>query len=155
MSASFDNLSLLDDDDTISFLDGRQTMSDGDGGAVLRNSVECSLDDSFATDIDGTCSFVKDENLGFSDDGSCDGNALALAARKLSAAVTDNSIISLRGWSAMDFEKRIDEGTPASGNLSMNSSANASLQASLTSSSFASSGSFSHSDPIRPWATFL
>ena len=51
MVSELDDLALFQDDDLVSFLDGREAVGDGDGRAVLGDAVEGCLDDLLAADL--------------------------------------------------------------------------------------------------------
>ena len=70
-------------------------MGDSDRGSVLGHLIESCLDNSFAANIDRAGRFVKDKDLWLSYDGTCDGNALSLATRKLGTAIANGGIVSL------------------------------------------------------------
>lgn len=95
MSAGFHNTSLLQNNNPVGLLDGRETMGNGDRGAVLSNPVERGLHDLLATNIDGTGGLVKDDNLGLPYNAASNSDTLALATGKLRAAVADGGIVSL------------------------------------------------------------
>lgn len=62
--ALLNNLSLIQHDDLVCMLNGRQSVCDDDGGSVLGKCDERILDELFCMRIDTRGSLVKDENLG-------------------------------------------------------------------------------------------
>ncbi len=70
-------------------------MGNRDGGAALRDPVQCGLDETLALDIDGAGGFVEDNDLWLLDDTPGNGDSLLLAARQLYAAISYLSVIAL------------------------------------------------------------
>ena len=70
-------------------------MGDSDCRSRLRNAVKSSLYDLLSTDVDSTGSFVENEDCWLADDGPGNGDTLSLTTRKLSTAVSNESIIPL------------------------------------------------------------
>ena len=80
MRTIFDNCSVIDDNDTIKFCDGAQTVSNDDACAVLHQIIECVLDKFLTFAIKSTCSFVEYKDGRIFQNCAGDGNALPLAA---------------------------------------------------------------------------
>jgi hypothetical protein len=79
MRAALDDASGIKDVDDICFLDGRQTMSDGDGSPSLRRGIECRLHHLLALRVESTGRLVQQENLRVADECACDRNTLLLS----------------------------------------------------------------------------
>ena len=71
--ALLNNLSLIQHDDLVRMLNGRQSVCYDDGGAVLRKCDERILDELFCVRIDARGSLVKDEDLRICDVGTQEG----------------------------------------------------------------------------------
>ena len=81
MSTLLDCPSFSQDNNTIGFFDGRETMSDSDGCATFCDSVKSHLDHFFAFGIDSAGSFVEYDDLWLLDYASCNGDTLFLTSR--------------------------------------------------------------------------
>ena len=79
--ALLNNLSLIQHDDLVRMLNGRQSVCDDDGGAVLRKCDERILDELFCVRIDTRGGLVKDEDLRISNVRAQESQELALAGR--------------------------------------------------------------------------
>lgn len=64
-------------------------MGDGDRRPASGDSIEGRLDDLLASDIDGTCSFVEDQESGTLDNTSRDRQSLSLPATECDPSITD------------------------------------------------------------------
>ncbi len=89
-------LSLLDDEDLVGAADGGEAVGDDEGGAALHEVVQAVLDEGFGFGVEGAGGFVEDEDAGVGEDGAGDGDALALAAGELDAALADDGVVLLR-----------------------------------------------------------
>ena len=79
MRTIFDDCSVIDNNDTIKFCDGAQTVGDDDARAVLHQIVECVLDKFLALAIKRTCRFIKYQDRGIFQYRAGNRNALPLA----------------------------------------------------------------------------
>jgi hypothetical protein len=70
-------------------------MSDGDGRATLRNSIESKLNNLFALRINSTGGLVEYDDLWFLDYTSCDGDSLFLTSGKFYTTVANFCVIPL------------------------------------------------------------
>ena len=64
MVAFFDDSALLQDYNLIGFLDGRQSMSNGDGRSACADFVQCGLHESLSPYVNRTRRFIQNQNLG-------------------------------------------------------------------------------------------
>ena len=74
-----DDPSLVKHVDHICFLNRTQSMSNGDGGAALRGSIQGCLDDLFGLRVESRGGFVEEENSGVADESAGNGDTLFLA----------------------------------------------------------------------------
>ena len=79
-TASLNNLTVLEDSDARTFLNGGQTMGHDNRGSVDHHILEGFLDLALGDFIEGARCFIKEQNLWVSNDSSCDGDTLFLAA---------------------------------------------------------------------------
>ena len=93
--ALFDDLSFVEDVDFVGVLDGGQAVGDGDGGACTHESLKGFLYESLALGVEGAGGFVKDEDGRVLEDGTGDGDALALTAAETAAAVADVCVVAV------------------------------------------------------------
>ena len=59
MRADFSKLAVMQDDDTVAFLDGRKAMGDDQRSAAFHNALDRALDQLLGLGVDRTCRFVK------------------------------------------------------------------------------------------------
>ena len=96
MCTAFFDDAVIQDKDLVGILDGRQAVSDDEGGTADHELVERILHDLLAFRIECGGRFVKDEDLRILQDRSCDGDALALTAGEDEAAIADLGIDAAR-----------------------------------------------------------
>ena len=96
MCTAFFDDAVIQDKDLVGILDGRQAVSDDEGGTADHELVERILHDLLAFRIKCGGRFVKDEDLRILQDRSCDGDALALTAGEDEAAIADLGIDAAR-----------------------------------------------------------
>ena len=70
-------------------------MGDDEGGAALHQVAEAGLDHGLGFGVQGAGGLVEDEDARVGKDGAGDGEALALAAGELDAALADDSVVLL------------------------------------------------------------
>ena len=70
-------------------------MGDRNGGSGRGEPVKCFLDYLFRFRIESRCGLVKNQYRRVLEDGSCNADALSLASRELSSAVSDVCLIAL------------------------------------------------------------
>ena len=75
-----DNLAILEDSNARTFLYGSQTVGYHNRGSVHHHILEGLLDLALRNFIESACCFIKKQNLGVSNDSSCDGDTLFLAS---------------------------------------------------------------------------
>lgn len=63
MITRLDDSALLKNDNTVRIFDCGQSMCDDDGRSVLCCFVERGLYNLLATDINGTCRFIQNQNI--------------------------------------------------------------------------------------------
>ena len=95
VGSAFYDLALFDDEDLIGAANGGETMGDDEGGAALHEEVEAVLDEGFGFGVEGAGGFVENEDAGVGEYGAGDGEALALAAGELDAALADDGVVAL------------------------------------------------------------
>jgi hypothetical protein len=87
VAAGFGDAPVVDDVDGIYLADGREAVGDDEGGAVLHQVFEGLLHEFFGGRIEGARGFIKNEDGRVLEQGAGDGDALALAAGELYAAL--------------------------------------------------------------------
>ena len=96
MGTAFFDDAVIQDKDLVGILDGRQAVSDDEGGTADHELVERILHDLLAFRIECGGRFVQDEDLRILQDRSCDGDALTLTAGEDEAAIADLGIDATR-----------------------------------------------------------
>src|SRR2546428_735321 len=77
-----------------------EPMRDHEGGASLHQLFGCAHDLGFSSEVDRAGRLVQDQDGSIAQEGTCQRNALTLAAREAVTAFADNSGISL--WLVQD-----------------------------------------------------
>ena len=95
VGSAFYDLTLLYDEDLVGSADGGEAVGDDEGGAALHEEIEAVLDHGFGLGVEGAGGFVEDEDAGVGEDGAGDGDALALAAGELDAALAYDGVVLL------------------------------------------------------------
>src|SRR5258706_10507852 len=95
VGAALQVFSRLDHQDLIGTPDRGETMCDHEGRSALHQIREPLLDHLLALAIQAGSSFVEDQDARIGQNGTRDGDALPLSARKFYAALTDDSVITL------------------------------------------------------------
>ena len=95
VGSRLDDAALVDDEDAVGVADGGEAVGDEEGGSSLHEGFEGLLDETLALGIEGAGGFVEDEDGRVAEDGACDGDALALTAGELDAAVADGGLVTL------------------------------------------------------------
>ena len=95
MSALFDDAISRQDQDAVGMADGRQTVGDDQGGSAVCQAQQRLLHRPFALVVERAGCFVEDQDLRVLEEGAGDGDALALAARELDAALADIGVIAM------------------------------------------------------------
>ena len=76
-------------------VNGRETVSNDNGGSSLPGFIKGFLDNLLTLCVQGRGGFIKKEDLGASDECSCDGDSLLLSPTQLGTLATNISSISL------------------------------------------------------------
>ena len=79
MGALFDDVAVVEDDDTVGIADGAETVGDDKGSTALHQRVHASLYKPFRTGVDGGCGLVEDEHGRIADGSTGDGNQLSFS----------------------------------------------------------------------------
>ena len=95
MRPRFGDLAGLDGDDAVALPHRRQAVGDDDHGAPLRDARQVILDDLFAFGVQRRGRFVEDQDTRIVDQRAGNGDALALAARQVAAALVDDRVIAV------------------------------------------------------------
>ncbi len=99
VGAAFDDASLLDDEDLVGAADRGEAVGDDEGRPSLHEVAEAVLNHGLGLGVEGAGSLIEDEDAGVGQDGAGDGDALALAAGELDAALADDGFVLL--WEAL------------------------------------------------------
>src|SRR6185312_11728207 len=94
MAAFLDDAALVHDDQPVHRGDGRKPMGDGDDGLALHEPVEVLLDRGLDLRIERGRGFVEDQYRRILQHHTSDRDALALATRKLDAALADMGVVA-------------------------------------------------------------
>src|SRR5258706_15762322 len=76
----------------VALLNSTETVRDRDRGATLRCMIQCILNDSFTVSIESRRGFIKEQDSGITEQSTGNGDALLLAAAKLTTFTTDFSV---------------------------------------------------------------
>ena len=96
MVAALDNEAAFDDKNLIGAADGGEPVGDDEGGAALHELVEAGLDHGLRFGVERAGGFVENEDARLGKKGAGDGEALALAAGELDAALADDGVVGFR-----------------------------------------------------------
>ena len=94
MAADFDDAALIEHDQPIHGRDGRQAVGDGDHRLAGHQAVERLLDRRLDLRIERRGRLVEDEDRRILQEDAGDGDALALAAGQLDAALADMGVVA-------------------------------------------------------------
>src|SRR3984885_6491822 len=92
--ALLDDAALIEHDQPVHGGYGREPVSDGHDGLTLHQTVETLLDGRFHFAVERTGGFVEQQDRGVLQHDPCDGDALALAAAQLDAALAHVRLIA-------------------------------------------------------------
>src|SRR5690606_24756675 len=95
VGAAFDDSALVHDEDLVGGLDGGEAVRDHEGGAAAAEVLESVPDEGLALGVEAGGGLVEDEDARIGDDGARDGDALALAAGELDAALADDGVVAV------------------------------------------------------------
>ena len=94
--AGFDDLAAAHADDAVAVAHCGETVGDDDDGAAAHDRAHVALDDALALVVERRGRFVEDEDARIGDQRAGDGDALALAAGEIGAALLDDRVVALR-----------------------------------------------------------
>ena len=92
--AGFDDAALVHEDDAVGVAHGGEPVRDDEGGAAIAQLVDRQLDALLGFDVERAGRFVEHQDRRILEDRAGDGDALALAAGKLRAALADHRIVA-------------------------------------------------------------
>ncbi len=95
VGSALHDLALFDYENLVGSADGGEAVGDDEGGAALHEEVEAVLDHGFGLGVEGAGGLVEDEDPGIGEDGAGDGDALALTAGELDAALAYDGVVLL------------------------------------------------------------
>ena len=93
--AVLDEAAVIQDDDAVRILDGRQAVGDDEGRTPDHEPVQGVLHDALAFRIEGRRGFVQDQDAGVLQDGPGNGDALPLAAGNVYTPVAQLGLVPL------------------------------------------------------------
>ena len=96
MAAGFDDLAVVQDQDEVGALDGRQAVRDGEDGATFHGVFQGRLDGPLGFGVEGGGGFVEDQDGGVPQEGAGDGQSLPLPPGEEGAALGDGGVVALR-----------------------------------------------------------
>ena len=89
-----DDLAVLEHENLIGALDGREPVRDHERRASAPERLQPVLDEPLAFAIEARGRLVEDQDLRIGEDGARDGDALALAARQPHPALADDRVVA-------------------------------------------------------------
>ena len=95
VGAALDDGAVVHNDDFVGVADGGEAVGDDDAGAPQHELVEGLLDGVLALGVEGAGGLVEDEDGRVFEYGAGYGEALALAAAEVEAAVADGGVVAL------------------------------------------------------------
>src|SRR5579871_213142 len=95
VGAAFDDLSLFDDEDLLGATDSGETVGYDEGCAALHEVAQAVLNHGFGLGVEGAGGLVEDEDAWVGQNGAGDGDALALSAGELDAALAYDGLVLL------------------------------------------------------------
>ena len=95
MGALFDDVAVVEDNDTVGITDGAQAVGNDEGCTTLHQRVHTTLYEPFRTGVDGGCGLVEDEHRGIRDGSTGDGNQLAFALGEVATIAIENGLIAV------------------------------------------------------------
>ena len=96
MIALFDDLAVLQHDDTIRVAHGGQPVCDDDAGAPRQRTRQRGLDFALGETVDVRRRLVEHQNAGIRHDGAREAQQLALTDGNIHAALTEDRIVAVR-----------------------------------------------------------
>src|SRR5208337_2723104 len=95
VGTALDDAACLDHQDLVGAADGREAVSDDERGASTHQVGKAALDDGLRLGVETGGRLVENEDAGIGQDGAGDGEALALAAAELYAALANDGLIAI------------------------------------------------------------
>ena len=95
VSAQLSHLPSTDDSNTVRTVDGRETVSDHNGGPSLPGLVQCLLNHLLTLCVQGRGGLIKEKDFGISDQCSSNGYPLLLSSTQLSALCSNVGVVAL------------------------------------------------------------
>jgi len=94
VGSTLEDLALFYDENLVGATDGGEAVGDHEGGAALHEEVEAVLDEGLGFGVERARGLVEYEDAGVGEDGARDGEALALTAGELDAALADDGVVA-------------------------------------------------------------
>jgi len=91
--ALFDDATLIEDDDFVSFEDGVEAMGDGDDRPSLHESARGFFEQRFGLGVEAGGWLIKDEDGGVFQEGTSEGETLCLSAAETRSAFADDGFV--------------------------------------------------------------
>ena len=95
MGALLDDFAVVDDEDEIGVHDGREAVSDDEGGAAVGEFIESGLDEAFGARVNIAGRFVKNHHRRIGDHGAGDGEELFFAGGDVVRILVDFGFVAL------------------------------------------------------------
>ena len=83
-------------DDAVGAFNGRQAVSNDQRTATAHQLIQCGLDVALGLGIEGRSGLVEDQDRRILQNGTGDGQSLALTARQLDAVFADHGVQTIR-----------------------------------------------------------
>lgn len=96
MRSALDDLSVIEDEDLVSFFDGLEAMCDDNNGSSGKEAVERFGDLLFREAIESTGRLIKEYDLGIFEENLCDSETLFLSSGEPDSTFSDLSFEPLR-----------------------------------------------------------
>ena len=96
MGARFDDAPLLHHHDLIGMAHGAEAMGNHQGGSGSGDPIQGPLNGGLGFVVDGGCGFIEHQHRGIFQDGSGQGNALALPTGQPLAPLSHHGVVALR-----------------------------------------------------------
>jgi hypothetical protein len=96
MAAPLDDAARVEHDDLVGVAYRRQPVGNDEHGTLPHQPLDGLLHEPLGLGIERAGGFIQDENRGVAQQGSGNGNALALAPRQPGAPLAEHGVVSLR-----------------------------------------------------------
>ena len=107
MRALLDDAALLEHDQAVERRDGREPVRDGDHGLALHQRRERLLDRRLDLRVERRGRLVEDQDRRVLEDHAGDGDALALAAGELDAALADMGVVAAPAAMVLELQDEV------------------------------------------------